>query len=99
MPNSSIINCCLVMEAIDALSPPLKPMAFPLALPQFLTQEFPSRGPRSLYHCVSGSPSSPLCALSLTNTPQQNEMQRKPHAPCVHHKYICLKHERCLCLG
>ena len=68
MPNTSIINCCLAMEAIDALSAPLKTMTFPMALPQFLTQAFPSWGPHSqclLYHCVC-LPNSPLFVLALS---------------------------------
>lgn len=69
MPNTSIIDCCLAMEATDALSPPLKPMAFPMALPWFLTQAFPSWGahsPRLLYHHVSGSPNSPLFVFAFS---------------------------------
>lgn len=47
MPNTFIINCCLAIEAIDVLSPPLKPMSFPMALPRLLTQALPSWGPCS----------------------------------------------------
>lgn len=82
MPNTSIINCCLAIEAIDVLSPPLKPMSFPMALARLLTQALPSWGPCStqLSLCVQLPQLPSLLTLSYKHISAEWNPEKTLHS-------------------